>query len=79
VARAPDEVPGVVGCYGFPIPSLFREARRQVSPRLQERLTALVHFRGKELTLNEIICHQARVLAAHLKGTVTYRPFMAKW
>ena len=32
-----------------------REARGQVISRLQECLAALVHFRSKEFTLDEII------------------------
>ncbi len=58
---------------------LTPDTRKRFITRLEERLAALVRFRGQELKLEEIIGHQARALAAHLRGEATYRPFIAKW
>jgi group II intron reverse transcriptase/maturase/CRISPR-associated endonuclease Cas1 len=58
---------------------LTPETRRLLIARIQDRLGSLIRYRGRQRTLDEIIHDQARVLAHHLMGEATYRPFIAKW
>jgi CRISPR-associated protein Cas1 len=53
--------------------------RGRLIAQVYDRLATLVRFRRKELTLEEIIQHQAHLLVRHLKGEACYRPFAAKW
>lgn len=53
--------------------------RGRLIAQVHDRLATLVRFRRKELTLEEIIQHQAHLLVRHLKGEARYRPFAAKW
>ncbi len=55
------------------------ETRRGLIKRVHERLGTLVENRGRELKLGEVIDAQARMLAAHLAGTESYRSFVASW
>ncbi len=53
--------------------------RGRLIAQVYDRLATLVRFRRKELTLEEIIQHQAHLLVRHLKGEARYRAFAAKW
>jgi CRISPR-associated protein Cas1 len=58
---------------------LTLETRKLLLKHLFQRLASIVRFRGKELKLQEILQHQARLLSGHLKGQQRYRPFVGKW
>ncbi len=58
---------------------LTSETRNLFLGKLFERLAAIVQFRGKEMTLDEIILSQARHFTACLMKNHCYRPFVGKW
>jgi len=58
---------------------LTKETRDRVALAVLERLNTPLKFRGKNLSLSEIINHQARHLAGCIRDNKTYRPFLAKW
>lgn len=53
--------------------------RGRLIAQIHDRLATIVRVRGKEMTLEEIIQHQANLLVRHLKGEARYRGFAAKW
>ncbi len=58
---------------------LSRKTRDKVAVAVLERLNTPLKFRGRNLSLAGIINHQARQLAACIKGEGAYKPFIAKW
>jgi CRISPR-associated protein Cas1 len=53
--------------------------RRLLLAALHQRLASLVRWRGRDLTLQEIISEQAHALVKHLQGGRRYRSFASKW
>jgi len=58
---------------------LSYQTRGKVAQAVMERLNTPLKFRGKNMSLSGIIHHQARELAACIKGKKVYQPFIAKW
>jgi len=58
---------------------LSAPTRARLVKVVRARLGTLSRFRSGEHTLDEIILLQARLLAAHMLRTATYRPFAARW
>lgn len=59
--------------------SLTLETRRRLVSRIQARLSAIEKYRGKELTLEEIILAQVAELRRHCEGATVFRPYLTKW
>jgi len=53
--------------------------RRKIIENVQERLSSLVPYRGKNWMLIDVIQKQARLLAKCLKGKQKYRPFIGRY
>jgi group II intron reverse transcriptase/maturase/CRISPR-associated endonuclease Cas1 len=58
---------------------LTEATRRRLIQQIYDRLATVLRFHGKDVTLEDVIRHQATLLVRHLKGEARYRPFLAKW
>jgi CRISPR-associated protein Cas1 len=58
---------------------LTRETVQKVIRHILERLATPVPYRRQDKPLQDVIQLQAKLLAAHLHGKGTYRPFVAPW
>lgn len=59
--------------------NLTQATKTKVVEAVMRRLSSRVNFRGKKLTLREIIGHQSNSMAGFLEGKGNYRPFIDKW
>lgn len=58
---------------------LTGETRSRLIRRLNERFGTLLRYRTREVSLEDALRLQARLLAAHVRGEKQYRPFAARW
>ncbi len=58
---------------------LDQNTRQKVALAVLERLNTPLKFRGRNLSLAEIINNQARELAKCIKNDKAYKPFVSKW
>lgn len=55
------------------------DARKRLVDRVTDRLSTVIAFRGRELTIGEIIQFQANAIVRHLDGRKRYRAFVERW
>lgn len=53
--------------------------KKTLSKNILERLNRYEHYRGEEITMEQIIRRQAREIAMYVDGNVTYKPYTSKW
>jgi len=59
---------------------LTRETRNKLIEAVLERINTVEKFRGVEMRLADVINHQAKALAAYLRGEERrYAPYIGKW
>jgi CRISPR-associated endonuclease Cas1 len=59
---------------------LTEESRRRIVDKVIRKLNAYEQFRGKEMTLSDIIKHQAGAVAdCVMQKNTHYKPYLAKW
>jgi CRISPR-associated protein Cas1 len=59
--------------------NLTQESKTRVVKNVLRRLDSFVKFRGKRLTLREIMNYQANFLVNFLEGKGKYHPFIDRW
>ncbi|HID94623.1 MAG TPA: group II intron reverse transcriptase/maturase [Candidatus Latescibacteria bacterium] len=59
--------------------NLSEETKTKVIEAVMKRMNSKVNFRGKKLSLREVIKHQADLIAGFLEDKGNYRPFIDKW
>ena len=58
---------------------LSEQTKRKVVEAVAEKMSSKVNFRGKKMTLREVIKSQADSMAKFLESRGNYRPFIDKW
>ncbi|KHE91657.1 MAG: CRISPR-associated endonuclease Cas1 [Candidatus Scalindua rubra] len=58
---------------------LTLDARKKIIKSVIGRLSSEVWFKGRRVTLQEVIREQAVNIKKHLTGKVKYRPFLGRW
>lgn len=58
---------------------LTSDARKKITKSVIGRLSSEVWFKGRRVTLQEVIQEQANNIKKHLYGKVKYRPFLGRW
>lgn len=58
---------------------LSQETKQKVAKKILKKLNCIVKFRGKKLTLQEILKSQAKTIVKFLEEKEKYHPFIDKW
>jgi len=59
--------------------NLTPETKTKVVENIMRRLNTRLNFRGRKISLREVIKHQANSITKFLEGKGNYRPFVDKW
>lgn len=58
---------------------LAEESRRHLSDQIHERFRRIEAFRGRKMTMEQIIREQVKALKQHIKEMGRFKPYLAKW
>jgi CRISPR-associated protein Cas1 len=59
--------------------NLTKDSKQKIVKKIFKRLSNKIDFRGKNISLQEIVNYQARSIIKYLEGKENYHPFIDKW